>query len=200
MQKYFTPKFVIPAVILGLVGLALLWWLASPLFINQAVNEAAPQAAAQAQGAAIVEKAKMAQAQEPVALKTQMAELQPHTANDAMPAQGPSTVREGQFYNVVHDGSGTAQIIKLEDGSYVLRFDDFQVLNGPDLYVYLTSADQVAPEIGGELPDTLSLGKLKGNIGAQNYVLPADIDLSKYKSVVIWCQAFHVPFSAAPLS
>ncbi len=45
----------------------------------------------------------------------------------------------------------------------------------------------------------VSLGKLKGNIGAQNYEIPARTDMAKYRSVVIYCQPFHVVFATATL-
>jgi hypothetical protein len=40
---------------------------------------------------------------------------------------------------------------------------------------------------------------LKGNIGSQNYEIPADVDVSQYQSVVIYCMPFHVVFSTATL-
>lgn len=44
-----------------------------------------------------------------------------------------------------------------------------------------------------------SLGNLKGNIGNQNYAVPAAIDLEKYQSAMIWCQRFSVGFGVAPI-
>ena len=44
------------------------------------------------------------------------------------------------------------------------------------------------------------LGKLKGDIGNQNYAIPSGTDISQYQSVVIYCKPFHVIFSVAPLS
>jgi hypothetical protein len=41
---------------------------------------------------------------------------------------------------------------------------------------------------------------LKGNIGDQNYELPANADLAKYRAVTIWCKRFSVNFGTAPLS
>ena len=38
-----------------------------------------------------------------------------------------------------------------------------------------------------------------GNIGDQNYELPADADLAKYRAVTIWCKRFSVNFGTAPL-
>ena len=48
-------------------------------------------------------------------------------------------------------------------------------------------------------PGYIDLGKLKGNIGNQNYPIPADLDLSPGGSVVIYCVPFHVIFSVASL-
>ena len=59
--------------------------------------------------------------------------------------------------------------------------------------------DPVPDTVGIELDGSLDLGELKGNIGDQNYEIPADLDLSQFKSVVVWCQPFRVPFNAAPL-
>jgi hypothetical protein len=45
----------------------------------------------------------------------------------------------------------------------------------------------------------VNLGRLKGNQGNQNYRIPADVDLSRYTSVSIWCDRFNVSFGAAEL-
>ena len=73
-----------------------------------------------------------------------------------------------------------------------MRLEGFSSTNGPDVYVYL-SADRQAR-------DYMSLGRLKGNIGDQNYDIPADADLSRYNYVLIWCQAFRVLFGSAGLT
>jgi hypothetical protein len=41
---------------------------------------------------------------------------------------------------------------------------------------------------------------LKGNIGDQNYALPADVDIDRYRTVTIWCRRFSVNFGSAPLA
>ena len=89
----------------------------------------------------------------------------------------------------------------LSDGSdqRFLRFEDFATDNGPDLNVYLSTAPPDAPA-GDFDDDFVDLGDLKGNIGSQNYEIPADVDLDRYRSVVIWCVRFGVAFGAAELS
>jgi Electron transfer DM13 len=109
-----------------------------------------------------------------------------------------TTSKSGKFYNVAHDGEGTATLTKQSDGSYLLRFEDFKVLNGPDLYVY-TSSIAKPGESDVKESNSLSLGRLKGNVGAQNYVIPAGTPPEQLRSVVIWCKAFGVNFASASL-
>ena len=101
----------------------------------------------------------------------------------------------GTFIGVgdgVHDAQGDTFTIPLEDGSNVLRLENFKSTNGPDLYVYL-STDNRASEF-------IDLGKLKANNGNQNYEIPENADLDKYSNVLIWCKAFGVLFGSAELS
>jgi hypothetical protein len=91
----------------------------------------------------------------------------------------------------------------LNDGTEqrFLRFEDFATDNGPDLNVYLTTADADADAgefgVSGQFVD---LGDLKGNIGEQNYEIPSDVDLEEFDTVVIWCVRFGVAFAAADLA
>jgi hypothetical protein len=111
------------------------------------------------------------------------------TENDAMTKELSGTFAgAGDGF---HNAEGTARVIYLEDGSAVLRFEDFKVTNGPDLYVYLSTDKGTS--------DYVSLGRLKANIGNQNYQLPEGIDLTKYDNVIVWCQAFSVYFGGAEL-
>ncbi|MEM1064352.1 MAG: DM13 domain-containing protein [Pseudomonadota bacterium] len=98
-----------------------------------------------------------------------------------------------------HSGTGTATIFARPDGSAVLRFTAFEVTNGPDLEVWLSSHPD--PQSSSDVSDGewLSLGQLKGNVGDQNYDIPMGTDLSQYGSVVIWCEQFGVLFSPAAL-
>ena len=43
------------------------------------------------------------------------------------------------------------------------------------------------------------LGVIKGNQGNQVYDIPAEVDLSQYRSVSLWCVQFSVGFGAAQL-
>jgi hypothetical protein len=119
----------------------------------------------------------------------------------AMPADmpdEPQVVASGSFIDIdpIHGAVGTATIYQLPDGSHVLRFEDFRSKNGPDLHVYL-STEAPKSTFAGLGADEVHLGSLKGNVGNQNYEIPADVDVSQYQSVVIYCRPFHVVFSSA---
>lgn len=97
-----------------------------------------------------------------------------------------------------HKGSGTAGVVSVPGGSE-LRFGAFQVTNGPDLYVYLAVHPQ--PRSRADVDEGfVNLGRLKGNVGAQAYAIPPGTDVARFRSVVIYCRAFHVVFSTASLS
>jgi hypothetical protein len=182
-RKFLSVGIVIAAI----VGLPVAWYLLSPLWINVQVDEAFPTGmpaevsvqATQAMSTAMAESDKMME--------------------EPMPEADMALLAEGSFYDIIHVGSGQALVYQLADGSRILRLQGFEVDNGPDLHVYLVPVDPVPSSIGVENPGSVDLGELKGNVGDQNYELPADLDLSQFKSVVIWCQPFRVPFIAAPL-
>jgi hypothetical protein len=120
-------------------------------------------------------------------------EAMPSATADAAPTI--TTVSTGTFRGLSHGAEGQAKVLDL-GGRRVLRFENFSVQNGPDLFVYLSALPGDAPE--RDYPGTfLDLGRLKGNIGDQNYEIPADVDLARYRSVVIWCKRFSTPFAAA---
>jgi hypothetical protein len=94
-----------------------------------------------------------------------------------------------------HFGRGDASLIATGPNMNVLRFENFSVRNGPDLYVYLSRDTGVR-----RVDEALNLGRLKATDGAFNYELPAGIDLASVKSVVVWCKQFGVLFAEAPLT
>ena len=91
-----------------------------------------------------------------------------------------------------HMASGQVKVLQIPDGTQILRFENLDVTNGPDLYVYLAT-DTTAK-------DFVSLGRLKGNMGNQNYLIPENTDFEKYNTVLIWCQAFSTLFGSSKLS
>ena len=123
--------------------------------------------------------------------------------NEAMPAaQGAAAalpIESGTFYTILHPTSGTATIYKMADGTHLLRFTNFDTSNGPDVHVYMVAADDAKDAATVERAGFVDLGAIKGNVGDQNYILPSDLDMTKYRAVSIWCKRFSVNFGAAAL-
>ena len=122
--------------------------------------------------------------------------------DEAFPAAGAASsqiVESGTFSGVMHPTAGTATIYRLGDGSRILRFTNFRTSNGPDVHVYLVAVDDAKDTESVKRAAFIDLGTMKGNIGDQNYALGADTDLSKYRTVSIWCKRFAINFGAAPL-
>lgn len=115
------------------------------------------------------------------------------------PSAQPSTLSAGKFHGVAHDGVGDATVFQLAGGKRVVRLTNFKTSNGPQLRLYLVAADDAKDSDIVKKAGFLDLGALKGNEGDQNYELPADTDLNKYKAVTVWCARFGVNFTTAPL-
>lgn len=205
-------------ILVGIIGLAVVWYLASPLFITNEVDEAFPldlPTVEEADGMTMDELETAVSAamtdidsltdEEMEQVETRLLDLAAQMPDDemdeAMPESGePVILTQGEFVDAdsFHLGEGSATIYTLADGQNVLRLEDFMVTNGPDLHVILTK--HPAPASRGDVgEDYIDLGSLKGNVGNQNYEIPADVDLSEYQSVVIYCVPFHVVFSTATL-
>lgn len=183
------------------VLLAAGWWLGSPLFIDDVIDEEFPLSATAEVPADMT--------QEEVEAEMEVASADPDVViTDDMPdvvmseddPTEPIRLLSGSFSGAddFHQGSGTAAIYQLEDGSNILRFEDFDVTNGPDLHVLLVPNED--PTGREDITGYVDLGSLKGNVGNQNYEIPADVDIDDYGSIVIYCQPFHVLFASATLS
>ncbi|HEV2755627.1 MAG TPA: DM13 domain-containing protein [Actinomycetota bacterium] len=165
----------------------LVWFQPQKLFQDTEVNEPAPEAMGDA-----MDKEDDAMKKEDGA----MAEEDDAMDNDAMVEEVMTLT--GDFRSIDHTTEGMLTVAQADDGRYYARLEDFETENGPDLFVYLSTAP--ASVEGREyVEDFVNLGRLKGNIGSQNYFLPEGIDLEKYRSVVIWCRRFSSAFGAAPL-
>jgi hypothetical protein len=103
---------------------------------------------------------------------------------------GAALLAEGVFKERAHDVSGRALLID-DNGKRILRFENFDTINGPNLHIYLSS------ELGDD--DFVDLGEIKATKGNVNYEISDDVDLEKYNKVLVWCVPFRVLFSYAEL-
>lgn len=179
-------------IILGVLAAAVVAYvLISPLFITKRVDERlediVPSPAVQPAPASAGDDTTRVE----VKIEGGAAIVQP-VAEPPPPPLAPSVtvIKQGSFSGLAgHNASGTARIVKVGDRTYVRFESDFSVTNGPDLFV----------GFGKEGTYVQQLAKLKGNVGGQNYEIPATLNVSDYSEVWVWCRAFSVPFGKAVL-
>jgi hypothetical protein len=193
-------KSIIIAIIAAAIVVPAAVYAASPLFINTTIDEPVPEGTQdtmmEKDEGSMMDKSDDAMMEKDgsVMSEGEMTKDDSMTKDEGVMMDKMSDLA-GTFAGAgdgIHDASGTARVLHLEDGGAVLRLEDFRVTNGPDLFVYL-SADRTAS-------DYVDLGMLKANSGNQNYELPDGVDLSKYDNVIIWCKSFSVYFGGAQLA
>jgi hypothetical protein len=175
-----------PVALGGLVvaaALAIGWFEVHKLWVDDEVDEAAPVFDSQSEPA-------------PSTTAEPGAEAPPATTP---PEPVIETLAAGSFVSLDHGTSGNATV--LGDGSpqRFLRLTDFATDNGPDVNVYLTTTPPDGEESTFD-DDFVDLGDMRGNVGDQNYEIPAGVDLGRYSTVVIWCVRFDSAFGAARLA
>lgn len=191
-------------VILAVILMVAAWFFVSPLFIDRSVDEDFDFMTADGQVDMAVIMAMPADKQLSMMpdIMDAAAGAPDRPASESMPSNSPQVISSGRFVDAdaIHKGNGNATIYAVGDGKHVVRFEDFRTTNGPALVVYL--AKHPSPTEASHVKDGgyLSLGKLKGNVGNQNYVIPNGTNVDEYNSVVIWCELFGVLFSPAALT
>lgn len=221
MLRFRVPP-VLRVVVLVVPFVAVNWWLLSPYFTDDVVDESFAVSIAEQPTATVDDVAATGTiAPQPVPASTAptvpneptvtpaptvapvatVAPPQPTVAPEPTvppPPSGPVLLGAGEFVGLAgHSGTGDAGIFRNPDGSLVLRFENFDIENGPDLEVYLVpGADQTS------LPDgSIALGALKGNVGDQNYELPPGTELASGSyTALVWCEAFSVEFVGATIT
>ncbi len=154
-------------VIIAIIILPIAWYLISPIFKTTELNE-----------------------ESPIKTELEMTNEEIIESSDLMP-QSAQILSQGVFKPNAHEVKGKALLIN-DNNKKIIRFEDFETINGPDLYIYLSSSL--------DDKDFIDLGKIKATKGNVNYEIPEGIDTEKYNKVLIWCVPFKVLFSHAELN
>lgn len=166
MKKLLQKKFLIPLLILGLIAG---YYLVLPAFIVIEMDEEITFSDQEytVDKSEVLENQNVSQANEPVVLSST------------------------DFQKAEYDVKG--QAILLQKGlERILRFENFETINGPSLNIYLVNSNN--KEI------YYDLGKIKATKGNVNYQIPNDLDLSQYDQVQVYCVPFKKVFSFADLN
>ena len=190
------PAWVAGALVAGAAVAGLVWvsiWLLGPLVDEgESLNETLDF---QVSGLVQPDVVEPATASEPAPADTDTV-----AEGDAAPAATPpartgALIARGELMgtDAFHTGSGEVLLVSDPDGNLVLRFQDYEVRNGPDLFVFLT------PDTAGDVhaEGAVNLGGIRATSGSVNYEVPADVDPTTFRAAVIYCQAFSVTFAVA---
>jgi Electron transfer DM13 len=184
--------------VIALVAVPVGWYLVSPIFIRTELREAPIAAAADPSPTA--PPAKPAPTPTPTppedATPGPTATLRPTATPVPTPTPwAPAPARSGRFVGTddFHFGRGTAILSETAPGEWVVRFEDFSVRNGPDLFVYLS------PDPDGYAKGAIEVARLKATDGSFNTRVPGGTDVSGVRSVLIWCKQFSHLFAVAAL-
>jgi len=104
----------------------------------------------------------------------------------------------GTFSNVNKKTKGDFSIETRADGAYLVFSKAFKTKSAPDLKIYLSTLPAVDVNKKNATRDVL-LAELRSRKGAQEYKIPADVDLNSIKSVVIYCKEYSVFWAAGDL-
>lgn len=180
-------KFLI--IVASLIVLYVAWYLISPLFITIEVNEALPEN--------IVTHDSVEGDSENIENKEESSEFSEVNGN-LVGFEAPVEIQEESVQSAGsevigtagHPASGTVQVINTSTGP-VIRYQDFETINGPSLHVYLAN--------DLEAKDYVDLGPIKGTKGNINYEVPEGVNIEDFKYVMYWCEPFSVLFNYAEI-
>lgn len=181
-------KIIAGLVVIVMLGIA--YYAISPLFNVQEINDELPDEIMEEVSSGFEDlteeqQSEMAKQMEEVnsAEKSAMADVMPQIAlqtETSSPVMG----------TVGHPASGSVRILETAEGT-VIRYEDFETINGPQLRLYL------AKDLRAE--EFIDLGPIRGTRGNINYIVPEGVDISEYRYVMYWCEPFSVLFNYADL-
>ena len=163
MKKTFNTKKTLIIIVIAIVVIIAGWYLISPAFRVVESDEESPL--------------------------DNLKSMPEGGVKDSIPQS--QIIAQGEFIENAHEVEGNALLIDNQGGNKILRFEDFETINGPDLHIYLSS--------NLDNSDFIDLGEIKATKGSVNYEIPSGTDTEKYNKVLVWCVPFRVLFSYAEL-
>lgn len=174
MKSFHIKKIAGAALFVAFCAVA--YYAVSPLFRNSTLDEPLPAQ------------------KDMVDLERQIAEMNKvpeKPMREVMPESGSVSPAFPIQGTIGHPASGRALVLESDKGT-VIRFEDLDTINGPNLHVYLAK-DLSAKEF-------VDLGPLKATNGNINYLVPEGVDIGDYPYVMHWCVPFGVLFNYAHLT
>lgn len=121
-----------------------------------------------------------------------LAATAPAAFADTVTASVSAELPSGSFIKKSKTLKGGWDVVQRGDKTFIVFGEDFRAAKGPDLKIFLSP--QSISDVTGKtaVNGALNLGELKATRGAQEYEIPAGVDLAAYNSVLVHCEAYSV--------
>jgi len=121
-----------------------------------------------------------------VAAPTALAQATPTTisAQQSLPS--------GTFIKKSKKLKGGWEVVQRDGNTYIQFAEDFRAAGGPDLKVFLSPIDVATVTGDTAINGAVLLGELTKTKGAQEYLVPAGVDLNDFESVLVHCEAYSI--------
>ena len=124
-------------------------------------------------------------------------------AQDAVAAEAveaaEASLPSGKFIKKKKKLKGSWEVVQRDGNTYIKFADDFRASKGPDLKVFLSPID-VATVTGKTATEgALNIGELQKTKGTQEYLVPAEVNIADYASVLVHCEKFSVLWGGGDL-
>jgi len=120
-------------------------------------------------------------------------------AQDTAAVTTEVSLPSGNFIKKKKKLKGSWEVVQRDGNTYIQFADDFVASRGPDLKVFL-SPQSVADVTGDTAVDgAINIGELQKTKGMQEYLVPADVNLADYSSVLVHCEQYSVIWGGGDL-
>ncbi len=109
------------------------------------------------------------------------------------------TIKSGTWTEKSYEVKGKWSIVKADDQYKIVLNDYFKTKNAPDLKIFLSKKSKGDLKSSNATKEAVFVSKLKSAKGGQEYVIPADVNIEDYQSIIIHCEEYSVLWSAASL-
>jgi len=108
-------------------------------------------------------------------------------------------IATGEIYDMDRSGEGTVEVYELDDGTHMLRLEDFYITPNVDLEIDVSelSEPKTTEEFDSAPYEEVTL--MPVTTGSINYEIPESVDIMDWRSIVIWCEPLHLAYGGATL-
>jgi hypothetical protein len=109
------------------------------------------------------------------------------------------TLAQADFQKKTYSLRGGITVEQRGSQTVIVFSEDFRTRSGPDLKVFLSRNDVASSTGTNATSQSIKLGVLKDNHGAQEYVLPEGVNIADFNSVLVHCEAFSKLWGGADI-